>query len=200
MIGIDEAGRGSWAGPLVAAAVGWQPQPPADLRQELNDSKQLSPQRRQQLFELIIASRPTWIGVGWVGPSLIDQIGLTKTEELAMTWALENSGATNQPVIIDGSVNYLADRPQTKAIVKADEKIAAVMAAGIIAKVVRDRFLLDVLDGIYNGYGLGEHKGYGTANHRRALESNGPTRGLHRQSWRPLISLTTQRLNQIKTA
>ena len=186
-IGIDEVGRGCWAGPLVAAAVCWSSPggPNSELQSQLADSKQLSAARRQSVFQLI---RPqARIGLGWVSPESIDDYGLSQAQTQAMEQALVSLGPDLklEPVIIDGSVNYLPDHPASQTQVRADSTIPTVIAAGIAAKVVRDHFC-QLLDCLYPGWGLSNHKGYGTAEHRQALTARQPITGLHRFSYRPV--------------
>lgn len=189
-IGVDEAGRGCWAGPLVAAAVYFPPGPKRQLA-GLGDSKQLSPGRRSQLFDLIM--RQARVGIGWASPRLIDNQGLSAAQIQAMSQAL--AGLANRPkdsrIIVDGSVNYLKSYPGSRCQVKADAQVEAVMAAGVIAKVTRDRFC-QLLDRLYPGWGLAGHKGYGTAAHRQRLGQKAPVAGLHRFSYRPVAAALYQ--------
>lgn len=192
-IGIDEVGRGCWAGPLVAAAVCFDRPggPGRRLRRQLADSKQLTPRRREELFRLIAAR--TRIGLGWVSPAAIDRFGLTRAQTLAMDRALAGLGhrPKNCRIIIDGPINYLAHRPASRPLARADQTVPAVMAASIAAKVLRDRFCRR-LAGLYPGWGLESHKGYGTAGHRRQLAGRPPVTGLHRFSYRPVAAAAYQ--------
>ena len=185
-IGVDEAGRGCWAGPLVAAAVYFPADPDKHLA-GLNDSKQLSATQRERLFVLI--SDQAQIGVGWASPRLIDDQGLTAAQVRAMSQALANlpDRPDHSRIIVDGSVNYLAGTPGSYCQPRADSTVAAVMAASIVAKVSRDRFCR-LLDRLYPNWGLADHKGYGTAKHRLQLTRQAPITGLHRLSYRPVAA------------
>ena len=180
-VGIDEVGRGSWAGPLVASAVILRRRIPG-----LTDSKQLSRRQRERLAEAI-EKQAVAIGIGWVEPAMIDEIGLTKAVGLAMRLALEDISEPYDQVIIDGNHNYLPDIPGTKAIVKADASIAAVSAASITAKVVRDKYMRDMAIKLPH-YGFDRHVGYGTALHLERLRLHGVS-PLHRLSYRPVAAL-----------
>ena len=186
-IGVDEVGRGCWAGPLVAAAVYfYRPTgPDQKLGPQLADSKQISARRREQAFELIVAQAR--VGLGWVSPQTIDQLGLTQAQTQAMDQALANLGPDSTPsqIIVDGVINYLAHYPTSRVQPGADRTVPTVMAASIVAKVVRDRFC-QLLDRLYPNWGLARHKGYGTADHRQRLTAQQPVAGLHRFSYRPV--------------
>ena len=188
VIGIDESGRGAWAGPLVVAAVGWpKEKPPTELISQLNDSKKLSQQKREKIFEKIkIDQLPT--GLGWFSPQAIDQFGLGQGLFQTFEKAFKNnplSSGCQVEIIIDGPLNYLAGQPKSRALIKADQIEPTVMAASIVAKVVRDKFL-NLLDQIYPGYGLQRHKGYGSKLHQENLAKKGAVSGLHRFSFQPI--------------
>lgn len=178
IVGVDEVGRGCWAGPLVVGAVIL-----ASTIDGLKDSKKLSPNRRQQL-NTIINSEALAVGLGWVNAAEIDSLGLTKATRLAITRALEQIHIKFDEIIIDGSVNFLSDDPRAKVLIRADDKIAAVSAASIIAKVARDKFMAKVASA-YPNYGFEDHVGYGTAHHIAAIKQYGIC-GLHRRSYKPI--------------
>lgn len=180
VVGIDEAGRGAWAGPLVAAAVTW----PSNQDLDLADSKALSSKQRAQKA-IFIEKVGLQIGLGWVSASDLDRFGLTQGQKLAMEQAWRALADPSGPVIIDGPINYLKDVTVAQAIVRADSLVPAVMAASIIAKVYRDRFMI-YLDKKYPNYKLGDNKGYGTKAHQEALDRFGFVEGLHRQSYKPV--------------
>ncbi|HEX9595085.1 MAG TPA: ribonuclease HII [Candidatus Saccharimonadales bacterium] len=179
LIGVDEAGRGAWAGPLVAAAVALDKEIPG-----LNDSKRLTPKRRESFYEMILGD--TQVGVGIVEPGDIDKHGLTWAQTAAMQRAVDNLGQIDAQIIVDGSVDYL-NLPNSRAVVRADSWVTSVMAASIIAKVTRDKIMAGY-EAEYPGYGFSAHKGYGTAIHMRALKDLGICQ-LHRRSYKPVAAL-----------
>lgn len=177
-LGVDEVGRGCWAGPLVVGAVILN-SPIAGLK----DSKELSPKQRL-LLDSIIKSKAKAIGLGWVTAAEIDQYGLTGSIRLAIKRSLEKIRINYEEIIIDGNINFLPDDPRAKAIIKADTTIAAVSAASIIAKVARDAYMIQAA-ATYPGYGFETHVGYGTAKHADALNQYGVC-VLHRRSFKPI--------------
>lgn len=181
MVGIDEVGRGCWAGPLVAGAVILD-QP----IKELKDSKQLSKPQREKL-SLLIENKALAIGLGWVTPVEIDEVGLTQSVRLAMQRALKEITVNYNQIIIDGNFNYLSSNPKAKAVVKADATVPVVSAASIVAKVARDRYMTEVT-AVYPYYGFDRHVGYGTALHIEKLRLHGVSE-LHRQSFKPIADL-----------
>lgn len=176
-VGIDEVGRGSWAGPLVAAAVALK-QPISGLA----DSKILSKKERQILDKQIRSK--SIFGLGWITPKQVDSLGLTRAVSLAMRKALYNLGTGYDKVIIDGNYNFLYNLPKTQAIIKADLTISEVSAASIIAKVARDDYMIKIAKK-YPGYYFEKHVGYGTRQHLTAIKRYGIT-PLHRCSYRPI--------------
>ncbi len=183
IIGIDEVGRGCWAGPLVAAAVGLEE---AHGIVGLDDSKKLSALKRRRLVAEIRLTT-TAIGIGWVWPAEINTMGLTKSVQLAMQRAIDQIALVDQQIIIDGHINYLAHIPNTTPIVKADGTIPAVSAASIIAKVARDLYMQQIA-AKYHHYGFEKHVGYGTKVHRDALARYGIT-PIHRINYKPIRKL-----------
>lgn len=184
ILGIDEVGRGPWAGPLVVGAVVLGD----DLIEGLTDSKKLSAPRRALLAEQI-RSTARGYGIGWVDAAEIDQIGLSAALRLATVRAVEQISTSYHDIIIDGTVNFLTDTRKGQFVTvmkKADLLIPAVSAASIIAKVARDEYMIDQAES-YPEYGFDSHVGYGTARHRKAIEQHGIT-PLHRLSFEPLAS------------
>jgi ribonuclease HII len=181
IVGIDEVGRGCWAGPLVAGAVILR-EPIAGLK----DSKKLGPARRAQLAQQIHAEALA-VGLGWVDAATIDRIGLTKAVRWAMERALEQILAEYDSVIIDGHINFLEHLPKTQAMIKADDRVPAASAASIVAKVARDQYMIDIAPK-FPGYGFEKHVGYGTALHLARLQELGVS-PLHRRSFKPIKSL-----------
>lgn len=181
VVGIDEAGRGCWAGPLVAAAVVLTTPIPS-----LTDSKKLSRKRREQL-DTIIREQAASYGLGWVAPDVIDEIGLTAATARAMSEALGQISCTYDQVIIDGNYNYLPDNLMATWQVKADATVPAVSAASVLAKVARDSYMYKLAHEL-PGYGFAEHVGYGTALHREMLVRHGVTEH-HRKSYKPIQNI-----------
>jgi ribonuclease HII len=182
--GLDEAGRGAWAGPVVAAAVIL----PADhlacapLLGAVRDSKQLTPKQRERLF-LAIREIALGVGVGIVPASIIDQIGIVPATRQAMGQALEALSLPPEHLLIDALRLPRVPLPQ-QVLTHGDAISLSIAAASIIAKVTRDRILIE-LDSQYPGYGFAQHKGYGTALHRMALAQLGPC-SEHRGSFWPM--------------
>lgn len=180
-VGIDEVGRGCWAGPVVAGAVVLSAPIPG-----LTDSKLLSKQRREELAKQI-ETEALAIGIGWVSAEDIDISGINAAVKRAMEQALQQIKLEFEEVIIDGNINFLATEPRAKIIIKADLTVPAVSAASIIAKVARDKFMAEQA-GMYPGYGFEAHVGYGTALHLQKLHELGVT-PLHRTSYKPVKAL-----------
>lgn len=174
--GVDEAGRGPLAGPVVAAAVIF---PPGLLIAGVDDSKRLSPGRREELFGIIQAHAVT-IGVGIVGHAEIDQINILQATFKAMHGALTSLAVPPEHILVDGNRFAGSGVPFT-VIVDGDACCHAIAAASIIAKVTRDRLMCEY-DLRYPGYGFARHKGYGTAAHREALALLGAC-PIHRRSF-----------------
>jgi ribonuclease HII len=180
LIGIDEVGRGCWAGPLVAAAVEFDD----DVEiVGLTDSKKLTAKRRAFLIHEIQAKAIN-IGVGWVFPKEINVLGLTETVRLAMQKAIDQINLNGQQVVIDGNYNYLPHIQNSTAVVKADGSLQAASAASVIAKVLRDEYMAQ-LALKYPDYGFEKHVGYGTLVHRQALEKYGVLT-VHRLQYKPI--------------
>lgn len=193
ILGIDEVGRGPWAGPLVVGAVvlgGTQ-------IEGLTDSKKLSKKRREEL-DREIREHAAGFGLGWVRAPEIDEVGLTKALQIATIRAVEQVKTAYHEIIIDGTVNFLKDTNKgayVTALTKADLLVPSVSAASIIAKVARDNYMADQ-DKIYEGYRFASHVGYGTAVHRAAIERLGVT-PLHRLSFAPLKKYNGTKRNDV---
>lgn len=175
VIGVDEVGRGALAGPLTVAAV-CLPQDPVVWG--LNDSKQLTPARRESLA-VRIADVAVAIGIAHVEPASIDAVGMAASLRHAMARAVADTGLDPDSVLIDG--NPIHAHPAERCIVKGDAKVAAIAAASIVAKVTRDALMV-AYDEEYPGYHLAECKGYGSAEHIAAIRERGLT-PLHRASF-----------------
>jgi len=179
-VGIDEAGRGAWAGPLAAAAVLVDDSCRLD---GVTDSKKLTKAKREQLFQ-VIQQNALQIGVGFVSAYQIDTIGLQEANRLAMERALAQISGSYDKLVIDGHIVYL---PGAQAIIGGDGKDIAIGAASIVAKVLRDRYMT-IMAGMHPDYGFEKHVGYGTALHRNAIEMLGLS-SLHRLSFKPVGQL-----------
>jgi len=178
--GLDEAGRGAWAGPVTAAAVVFAPAtPPLPC---LRDSKALSPRQREACAARIRAVAAAW-AVGWAAPHEVDAVGVVEATRRAMQRALAGLGLTPEHLLLDHLRLPAVAVPQW-ARAKADAHWASVAAASILAKVARDAYMRAVSPA-FPGFAFGRHKGYGTALHRAALLRFGPT-PLHRRSFRPV--------------
>ncbi len=183
MIGIDEVGRGSWAGPLVVCATRLH-----KTIDGLADSKTLSAKKREKLFELIVMGAD--IGYGWVSADEIDDIGLSAALKLATCKALTEIGINDgEEIIIDGTVSFIPEYTNVTLLPKADTKIPTVSAASIAAKVTRDARMVELAQR-YPDYGFDAHVGYGTKQHREAIATRGYT-VLHRHSFRLPQSFAT---------
>jgi len=181
--GLDEAGRGAWAGPVVAGCVILPPRP--DLESEwhdLRDSKGLTPEQRTRWRERICQVAVAW-GVGMAWPEEIDRLGILPATRLAMQRALEQVGVPVEHLLLDALRLPALTLPQT-ALIRGDMQVMSIAAASILAKTARDA-LMSELDRDYPGYGFARHKGYGVPAHRLALQRLGPC-PIHRRSFAPL--------------
>jgi len=185
VVGLDEAGRGPLAGPVVAAAV-WIGKVDFKLFKEVKDSKKLSFKNREKLFSLLTDNKDIKWGVARVSEKTIDKINIKNAAELAMEKSLKSLKFKPDFLLVDG--NHLnSKRLKTfnhKLIVKADEKVFSCASASIIAKVTRDRIMCRY-DKKYPQYGFIKHKGYPTGFHNLCLEKHGPCK-IHRMSFKPL--------------
>ena len=181
ILGIDEVGRGPWAGPLVVGAcVLLEP------IEGLTDSKELSAKKREILAAEIQAKAA--YGVGWIPAAEVDQLGLTAALRKACRLAVKEVKASYNEIIIDGTFNFLSDTPLSKyvsVLPKADLLVPEVSAASIIAKVARDKYMAEVAAAKYPGYGFEKHVGYGTAAHKKAIYELGVCPE-HRRSFKPI--------------
>lgn len=194
LIGIDEVGRGSWAGPVVAAAVVL---PPDFFDPLLNDSKKLTPEMRLRLCEKL--KKVALYSTGSVNVQTIDSINILSATHLAMKNALDNlirknPSLTPDLVLVDGLPVPDMGFPQ-KSIIKGDSKSAAIAAASIIAKVTRDKTMIK-LHKNYPLYGLSKHKGYGTSLHWQNLLRWGPS-PIHRRSFSPVRQVWDKSVHEV---
>ena len=175
--GIDEAGRGPLAGPVVAAAVIL---PKGCLIEGVNDSKKLSEKKREKLYDDIIENAIAW-GVGIKDNNVIDEINILEATRLAMHEAIENLQVKPDFIFIDAEKKVDTDKIPYLPIIKGDALSISIAAASIIAKVTRDRIMRQ-WDEVYPQYGFAKHKGYGTAEHIAAIKEYGLC-PLHRLSF-----------------
>lgn len=180
--GVDEAGRGPWAGPVSAAAVILNPD---DIPAGLNDSKALSAARREAL-EIEIKARAVAWGVGFASVEEIDALNILHATGLAMRRAVEALAVTPVTALVDG--NYRFKLPcAVRPVVGGDGLSLSIAAASILAKTARDRLMIE-LDAVYPGYGFAGHKGYNAPIHHNALQTLGPCPA-HRRTWAPIRAL-----------
>ena len=180
--GIDEAGRGALAGPVVAAAVILPQSPNFPWLKSVRDSKEIPPARRESLFDLI-KQEAIAIGVGIIAPQTIDVIGILNATKIAMCQAVAQLSCPPDFLLID-YLRLPQLRISQKPIVRGDKLCLSISCASIIAKVTRDRIMVE-LDQHYPGYGLAHHKGYGTREHVSCLHQRGPS-PIHRHSFAPV--------------
>lgn len=201
ILGIDEVGRGPYAGPLVIGACilgDWQNSENAEWIEKLTDSKKLSAKRREELY-VLIKEKALAAATGWVSSAEIDEIGLSEALRLATRRAVEQIQQTKVPfseIIIDGTMNFLVGTKLEKyvsTLKKGDFLVKEISAASILAKVERDNYMAK-LDAVYPKYGFGKHVGYGTAAHQKAMEEFGLTPE-HRRSFRPVREIAENKIN-----
>lgn len=207
ILGIDEVGRGPYAGPLVIGACilgDWQNSENAEWIEKLTDSKKLSAKRREELY-VLIKEKALATATGWVSSAEIDEVGLSEALRLATRRAVEQIQKTRVPfseIIIDGTMNFLVGTKLEKyvsTLKKGDFLVKEISAASILAKVERDKYMAE-LDAIYPEYGFGKHVGYGTAAHQKAMEEFGLTPE-HRRSFSPVREIAEDKNTaKLKTA
>jgi ribonuclease HII len=182
IVGLDEAGRGPLAGPVVAAGVSL---PQGMKITNLNDSKKVSAVNREKLYNILLNIPKIKIGLAIVSPEDIDRINILKATHLAMKQAIENMGIIPDIILVDG--RPVPGLPvKSLNIIKGDAKCACIAAASIIAKVSRDRMMVE-FDSQFPGYGFKNHKGYGTKEHLESLNRLGPC-SIHRKSFSPVAN------------
>lgn len=192
--GIDEAGRGPLAGPVVAAAVLINAELFKDLSgfKGINDSKKLSAKRREKWYEILTERKNIKWGIGIISEKIIDEVNILEATKLAMAEALKKMirQSAEQPdfILIDG--NFILENIDLnqKAVIGGDAKVVSIAAASIIAKVTRDRMMQKFHEN-YPEYGFDMHKGYGTRLHCEMIKKYGPC-AIHRRSFEPIKSLT----------
>jgi ribonuclease HII len=189
--GVDEAGRGAWAGPVVAAAaiLPADPQARASLLGRVDDSKRLTPPARERAYDRI-RSCALAIGVGFGALEEIEESGILAATKLAMARALTRLEPQPDFVLLDYLTLPELLCPQ-RGVTHGDALSLSIAAASIVAKVTRDRWMAEQ-EARYPGYGFGRHKGYGTAQHQAVLERLGPC-PLHRRTFRPVAAMCHER-------
>lgn len=192
--GVDEVGRGPWAGPVMAAAVILdRDRLPADLLAALNDSKKLSAARRTEICARLTACEGVVWALGEASVAEIDAINILQATFLAMRRALDSLTISPAHVLVDGNKCPPGLSCRATAVVGGDALSASIAAASIIAKVSRDRIMLG-LDARFPGYGWGSNAGYGTPEHQRGLLTHGVTEH-HRRSFAPIRNLLTPNMS-----
>jgi len=189
---LDESGRGPLAGPVLAAAVKSDSPLLKNFRKSdfvhIKDSKKLTPKKREEFYKILTKHPNIEWGTGRVSEKVIDKINILEATKLAMIRAIEKLKIKNKKLKIDYLIldgNFKIDLPiPQKSIVKADEKVFSCMAAGIIAKVTRDR-IMEKLHKKYPKFGFNQHKGYPTKYHIKMLKKHGPLK-IHRKTFGPL--------------
>lgn len=182
VIGVDEAGRGPLAGPIVAAAVALKRRA---FKNRIDDSKKLTPRGRDKAFSEIV--KKTDFGIGIVSEKLIDRLNIAVANCLAMEQAIDSLVKKIKPpksksihIIVDGNLSLRTKFPYTN-IIKGDSRSKSIACASILAKVTRDR-IMDLYHGLYPEYRFNKHKGYGTKEHMDIIKRIGPSR-IHRRSF-----------------
>jgi ribonuclease HII len=179
--GIDEAGRGALAGPVVAAAVIL---PSSKMIKGLDDSKKITKKNRDKLFLKIVELGE--VGIGFSSHRIIDKINILNATHLAMTKAFRNVETIPDQILVDG-INSPIFEYETKHIIGGDGKVDCIGAASIVAKVVRDKFM-SMLDRVFPDFNFSKHKGYGTKEHLNLLKKNSFTE-IHRKTFAPVKNL-----------
>lgn len=183
IVGVDEAGRGPLCGPVVAAACIL---PRTYINEKINDSKKLSEKKREQLYDEIINNALSY-GVGIVDSKRIDEINIYEATKEAMHLAISQL-KIDYDLILTDAMKLKDEKVDVIDIIKGDAKCQCIAAASIIAKVTRDRILLD-MDQKYPEYGFKSHKGYGTKKHVEAIKEHGIIDGFYRETYEPIKSL-----------
>ncbi|MBE6126436.1 MAG: ribonuclease HII [Erysipelotrichaceae bacterium] len=188
IVGIDEAGRGPLAGPVVAAAVVF---PPSFRNADIDDSKKLTAKKRMELFELI-KKKALGYGIAFASAQEIDELNIYAATKLAMRRAIEQIKVPYELVLTDAMPFKDLPAP-TIPVIKGDAKALNIAAASILAKVTRDLYM-DDLQKQYPAFSFADHKGYGTKAHMEELEKNGPIEGVHRKSYKPVAKFYVEQL------
>ena len=188
IVGVDEAGRGPLAGPVVAAAVVF---PPSFRNADIDDSKKLTAKKRMELFELI-KKKALGYGIACASAQEIDELNIYAATKLAMRRAIEQIKVPYELILTDAMPFKDLPAP-TIPVIKGDAKALNIAAASILAKVTRDLYM-DELQKQYPAFSFSDHKGYGTKAHMEELEKNGPIEGVHRKSYKPVAKFYAEQL------
>ncbi len=189
VVGIDEAGRGPLAGPVVAAAVAFTNYDLAYLA-EINDSKKLTKAKREKIYAKLQADASVLKAVAQIDSEIIDQVNIFAATKLAMQQALDELQQPIAAILVDGNQKMVSAKAEITPVIKGDAVSYSIAAASIIAKVKRD-LIMQQLDQQYPQYGFAGHAGYGTKAHRLALEQYGYC-PVHRKSFEPVKSMVRQ--------
>ncbi len=183
--GLDEAGRGAIAGPVVAAAVILPLNDPDLLKKlrDVNDSKQLTAKARARLYQLIVDNVLAY-GIGSAAAEVVDEVGIIPATKQAMSQGIAQLEVPAEYLLIDGRIRLRSIPLPQQAIIRGDSKSLSIAAASILAKVTRDEHMRE-MDTLYPRYGFAKHKGYGTRQHLEMLSAFGPS-PIHRYSFAPL--------------
>ena len=188
IVGVDEAGRGPLAGPVVAAAVVF---PQSYKNPDIDDSKKLTAKKRAKLFDEIKEHALSY-GIAFASAQEIDELNIYAATKLAMVRAIDQINVPYQLILTDAMPFEDLSVPVIP-LIKGDAKALNIAAASILAKVTRDKFMED-LQGKYPNFTFGVHKGYGTKAHTEELEAYGPIEGVHRKSFKPVTKFFQQQL------
>ncbi|MBR1847554.1 MAG: ribonuclease HII [Bacilli bacterium] len=188
IVGVDEAGRGPLAGPVVAAAVVF---PQSYKNPDIDDSKKLTAKKRAKLFDEIKEHALSY-GIAFASAQEIDELNIYAATKLAMVRAIDQINVPYQLILTDAMPFEDLSVPVIP-LIKGDAKALNIAAASILAKVTRDKFMED-LQGKYPNFTFGVHKGYGTKAHMEELEAYGPIEGVHRKSFKPVTKFFQQQL------
>lgn len=189
VVGIDEAGRGPLAGPVVTCALFLKEFQEKDYHQLINDSKKLSEKKRDQIYDFLINDPNISYKTAIADSSLIDKINILEATKSAMSDAYEGLSIEAGKILIDGNHKMARHHDISMPVIKGDSKVFSIAAASIIAKVTRDKMMLEY-DKQYPEYGFAKHMGYGTKFHLEALKKHGPC-PIHRMSFAPIKKIAS---------
>lgn len=190
IIGVDEAGRGPWAGPVVAASVLLKSKLLAeDYYQEINDSKKLSETKREKLYHKLVSDSNVEYGYSFVDNNFIDASNILIATKQAMLNSVNTHKEQHDIVLVDGNQKIAYTKTPVEAVIGGDGQVLEIAAASIIAKYLRDQYM-QAIDKEFPEYGFAKHKGYGTKQHMEALAKYGPCK-YHRVSFKPVAKLLT---------